>query len=293
MPITYGKDVIFLAWEGNDEHLYVASSTDGKSFNEKHELTNERSLKSTRPALAYGKGLLFLAWIDREEHVNIISSPDGLNWANKHTVAETSHRKAAPALAFVGDRLFLAWTGRDRKNHVNITSFNVADDGELAEYGKTTVDEESSEDAGPALTGTSDRVYLTWLGRDDHINVVESHDGRTFENKRTLHDTSPHTATPGVIFGDGYFYLAWIGHDDRLNLLTSNDAINWSNKVTLNEKSTGTGVAGLAYGNGTLFLDWSGTDHKHHINILSFDVSAASGVLPEGQKVVLEEEEEK
>jgi hypothetical protein len=26
-----------------------------------------------------------------------------------------------------------------------------------------------------------------------------------------------------------------------------------------------------------LFLDWSGTDHKHHINLMSFDVSAASG----------------
>src|SRR5260370_803148 len=119
MPIAYGKDVIYLAWEGNDESLYVASSTDGKSFNGKHELA------------------------------------------------------------------------------------------------KTTVDEESSEDAGPALTGTSDRLYLAWVGRDDHLNVVESHDGRTFENKRTLKDSSPHTATPSLIYGDGFFYLSWIGHDDK------------------------------------------------------------------------------
>lgn len=293
MPVTYGKDAIYLAWEGNDEHLYVATSTDGRFFNQKHELTNERSLRSTRPAVAYGKGLLFLAWIDREEHINILSSPDGLNWANKHTISDTSNRKCPPALAFADDRLYLAWTGRDHKNHVNITSFNVAADGELAEYGKTTVDEESSDEAGPALTSANDRVYLVWLGRDGHINVIESHDGRTFENKRTLRETSPHTATPGIIFGDGYFYLSWIGHDDRLNLLTSSDALNWSNKVTLEEKSTSTGVASLAYGNGTLFLDWSGTDHKHHINILTFDVSAASGVLPKGQKVILEEEAEK
>lgn len=293
MPITYGKDAIFLAWEGNDEHLYIANSTDGKTFNQKHELKNERSLKSTRPAVAYGKGRLFLAWIDHEEHVNIISSPDGLNWDNKLTLAETSHRRAAPSLTFVNDRLYLAWTGRDHKNHVNITSFNVAENGELAEYGKTTVGEESSEDAGQALTGTTERVYLVWVGHDNHLNVIESHDGRTFENKRTLHETTPNTATPGLVFADGFFYLSWIGHDDKLNLLTSTDAIEWSNKVTLNEKSTGTDVAGLAYGNGTLFLDWSGTDHKHHINILSFDVSAASGVLPEGQKVTLEEEEQK
>lgn len=293
MPITYGKDVVYLAWEGNDEHLYVASSTDGKTFNEKHALVNERSLKSTRPAAAYSNGRLFLAWIDHEERVNIISSPDGLNWANKYTIAETSHRKCPPALAFVGDRLYLAWTGRDRKNHVNITSFTVAADGELAEYGKTMIGEESSEEAGPALGSTNERLYLTWVGRDNHLNIIESHDGRTFENKRTLHDSSQNTATPGIIYGDGFFYLAWIGSDDKLNLLTSPDAHEWSNKVTLNEKSTATGVAGLAYGNGTLFLDWSGSDHKHHINILAFDVSAASGVLPEGQKVVLEEEEEK
>src|SRR5882762_4926524 len=147
MPIAYGKDVIYLAWEGNDEHLYVASSTDGKSFGEKHQLVHEESLKSTRPALAYGQGLLFLAWIDKDDLVNIISSPDGLNWANKFTISETSHRKAAPAITYANNRLYLAWTGRDRKNKVNVTSFNVAADGELAQYAKETIDEESSEDA--------------------------------------------------------------------------------------------------------------------------------------------------
>src|SRR5258708_35546596 len=98
MPIAYGKDVIYLAWEYNDEHLYIASSTDGKTFGEKHELAHERSLKSTRPSLAFGQGLLFLAWIDHNDQLNIISSPDALNWANEFTVSDTSHRNAHTAI---------------------------------------------------------------------------------------------------------------------------------------------------------------------------------------------------
>jgi hypothetical protein len=292
MPIAYGKDQLFLAWEGTDEHLFVASSTDGNLFTNKHQLA-EASLKSTRPAIAFGKGLVFLAWIDHEDHVNILSSPDGVYWSNKRTISETSHRKCPPALVYAQDRLYLAWTGRDRKGHLNITSFTVADDGELAEFAKVTMDEESTEDAGPALTTDGNLLYLVWQGTDDHLNVVESKNGKDFQNKRTLKEKSPHTATPGIAFGDGFFYFAWIGHDDHLNLLTSADGLDWSNKVTLQEKSTGTGVASLTYGNGTLFLEWTGTDHKHHVDVMSFYVEGANGVLPTGKKVVLEEEEQK
>lgn len=288
MPITYGKDALYLAWQGTDEHLYVASSVDGNVFANKHELA-EASLKSTRPAIIYGKDLIFLAWIDHEDYVNIISSPDGLYWSNKRTLSEQSQRKCPPAIAYLHDRLYLAWTGRDHKNHINITSFTVADDGELAEYAKVVLDEESTGESGPALTSVNDTLYLVWQGRDEHINIVESNNGKDFQNKRTLKEKSPHTATPGVTFGDGYFYLAWIGHDDRLNLQSSSNGLDWSNKVTLEEKSTSTGVSSLAYGNGTLFLDWSGTDHKHHINVLTMKIENPDGSIPEGQKTTLED----
>src|SRR5258708_236301 len=159
MPIAYGKDTLYLAWQGTDEHLYLASSADGNTFGNKHAL-GETSLKSTRPSITFAKGLVFLAWIDHEDHINILSSPDGIYWSNKHTIAEKSHRKAPPALAYLGDRLYISWTGRDHKNHISITSFSVSDEGELAEFSKVTLDEESSEDAGPALTSDGKKLYL-------------------------------------------------------------------------------------------------------------------------------------
>lgn len=292
MPITYGKDQIHLAWQGTNEHLYVMSSADGSSFNNKHELA-EQSLKSTRPAIAYGNGLVFLSWIDHEDHVNIISSPDGLYWSNKRTLSETSERKCPPALAFAHNRLYLAWTSRGHKNHISITSFTVADDGELAEFGKIVLDEESTDEAGPALTAQNDNLFLAWLGRDGHINVVKSENGKTFLNKCTLKESSHHTSTPGITCGNGYLYLSWIGKDDRINMLTSTDGITWSNKVSLEQKSTSTGVTGVAFGNGTLFLDWSGIDHKHHINVMTFKIDNTDGSIPQGQLVTLEDEAQK
>lgn len=292
MPITYGNNTLYLAWQGPDEHLYVASSSDGKAFVNKHALA-EVSLKSTRPAIAYGKNLVFLAWIDHKDEINILTSPDGLYWSNKRTIAEKAHRKAPPAMAYLNDRLYLAWAGTDHKDHLNITSFTVADDGELAEFAKITLDEESANDAGPALATDGKLLYLVWQGSDDHINVVDTENGKNFQNKRTLKEKSPHTATPGIVAGDGYLYLSWIGHDDHLNLLSSTDGMTWENKITLKDKSDSIGVSSLAYGNGTLFLDWTARERKHHIDVESFAVADTHGVITEGVKVVLEEEEEK
>jgi hypothetical protein len=292
MPIAYGNNELLLAWEGRDEYLYVAQSKDGASFAGKHQL-KAATLKSTRPGIAYGKGLIFLAWIDQDDRVNVIASPDGTYWGEKNQIADQTHRKCPPALAYFNDRLYLAWTERTHGNHISVTSFNVSDNGDLAHYGKATLDEESTNESGPALTVANDRLYLAWQSHNDRINVISSPDGKTFEGKVTLHEHSPHTATPGITFGNGFFYVAWIGTDDRLNLLSSSDGVTWSNKVTVHEKSTVTGVAGLAFGNGTLFLDWSGHEHQHHLNVMEFKIESSDGSLPAGHKTTLEDEAEK
>ncbi|GHO77882.1 hypothetical protein KSD_56530 [Ktedonobacter sp. SOSP1-85] len=293
MPLAYGNEKLYLAWEGTDEYLRVLSSKDGSDFENEHKL-HERSLKSTRPAIAFGKGLIFVAWIDHDEYVNVISSPDGLNWGDKVRMGETAHRRCVPALTFGEDKLFLAWAGRDHKSHINVTSFNVADDGELAPFDKVTLDEEATGESGPALTAGNGKIYLAWQGRDGHINILSSTNGKSFQDKRTLKEESPHTATPGLAFGNGYLYLSWIGHDDRLNILSSTDGENWGQKVTLNEKSTSTGVSGLTYGNNTLFVDWSGHEHEHHLHVMSFQLTDTNGTIPtEGKKVTLEAEAEK
>jgi hypothetical protein len=292
MPIAYGNNQLFLAWQGSDEFLNIIESKDGLTFTGKHRL-EERSIKSTRPALAFGNGLLFLAWIDHEDRVNIISSQNGKYWAEKVTLSETAHRKASPALAFFNNSLYLAWTGINNKHHINITSFNVSPNGDLAEFAKIILDEESSEEAGPALAATNDQLYLAWQDRRDHINIMASGDGKTFQNRHTLPERSPATATPGIAFADGTLYVSWIGTNDKLNVIASTDGNTWASKHTINEKSTGTGVASIAYGNGTLFLDWSAHEHKHHINVLSFKLESNDGTLPAGTKTVLEEEEEK
>lgn len=286
MPVAFGNDRLFLAWQDPQEELYVVSSDDGEVFTNRHGL-GEKSENSTRPAITYGNGKVYLAWIDPENRVNIISSPDGVYWSNKRTITETSKRKAPPAIAFLGDRLYLAWTGRDRDNHINITSFSVADDGELAEFGKLVLDEESSDDAGPALVATNEMLYLVWQGTDGHVNVIRSRNGKDFQNKETLREKIDHSTTPGIAYGDGVFYLAWVGKDEHLNLLTSSDGTNWGNKVTLPEKSSSTGTLGATYGNKTLFLDWSGSDSKRHLNVLSFKIENADGTVPEGKLTTL------
>lgn len=293
MPIAYGNDQLFLAWQGTDEFLNIIESKDGQNFTGKHRL-EERSAPSTRPAVAYGNGLLFLAWIDHQDHVNLISSQNGKYWAEKVTLSETAHRKASPALAFFNNTLFLAWTGLDKKHHINVTAFSVSPTGDLAEFAKIVLDVEGSEEAGPALAATSDKLYLAWQDKHEHINVFSSSDGKTFQNKRTLPERSPETATPGIVYGNNTLYISWIGTNDKLNIITSTDGATWAGKHTIHEKSTGTGVAGIAYGNGTLFLDWSSRDHQHHIDVIGYKVDGITdGSLPEGVKAVLEESVEK
>jgi hypothetical protein len=62
-------DRFFLAWRDQDEHVALASSTDGEDFGEPVVL--DTTTTKTAPALAYGNGTLLLAWVDGNNQLHL------------------------------------------------------------------------------------------------------------------------------------------------------------------------------------------------------------------------------
>ncbi len=205
---AFGK--LYVAWQSQDNRLNIAFSTDGKTLSGSVKLA-ETAASNANPGLAFGNGRLFLAWTGTDNRINLMSSVDGLVWRNKLTLTEKSGDDGAPALAFGNGVLYLAWTGTDSANSLNVLQFTPDQvSGALAIGNKVVLSEYSSDDAGPGLAFGNGKLFLSWIGTDDKVNVMSSVDGQTFSNKRTFEE-SKDNAGPALAFDAGMLCVAWVG----------------------------------------------------------------------------------
>jgi hypothetical protein len=122
---------------------------------------------------------------------------------------------------------------------------------------------------------------IAWTGAgNDRLNVMQSRDGASWEDKVTLNDTSP--SPPAIAKVGAELFLAWRGGDNRLNVRRSGDGRNWAPKVTLSD-TTDSGPAVGAAGP-TLLLAWRGRGNNR-LNVMA---GAPGGLLP-GVKVTLDD----
>lgn len=201
---------LYVAWQSEDNKLNVASSMDGKTLPGPVKLA-ETAASNANPALTFGNGRLFLAWTGTDNRINLMSSVDGVAWQNKLTLNEKSGDDGSPALAFGNGVLYLAWTGTDSKSSLNVLPLTPNPvSGALGIGNKVTLSEYSSDDAGPALAFGNGKLFLSWTGSDDKLNVMSSVDGQTFSNKRTFEE-SKDNAGPALTFDAGILCVAWVG----------------------------------------------------------------------------------
>jgi len=212
---------VFIVWQDEDNHLHLLSSSSPpeQKFSGKLDLGETLAGNST-PGLAFGHGRLYLAWIDGNNDIYIKSSADGINWGNRIFLHERSPDGGTAALAFGHGRLYLAWTGTDDGNHVNVKSFFPRGDILQVAF-KVTLNERSSNDAGPALAignpPGGPRLFLAWTDDNQRMNVMYSDDPNagmdTWQHKTTL-GASSDNAGPALTFisdqAEGLLCVAWI-----------------------------------------------------------------------------------
>ena len=236
---------LYLAWQGTDNRLNVVSSSDGQIFQNK-VILNERSPNDATPGLAFGNGFLYLAWIGKDHRLNLLASRDGVNWLpnTKLTLNETSGDNNTAALSFANSRLYLAWVGRDRRHRLNVIPFLPSANGTLRPEAKVTLNDTSTDNAGPALAtipaspipipisigvgagneesnnqdggdaavATVDLLLLSWIGRDSHnsVNIMSSSDGQTFNGKVFFERSNDHTG-PALAAQAELVCVGWVG----------------------------------------------------------------------------------
>jgi hypothetical protein len=82
-------------------------------------------------------------------------------------------------------------------------------------FGPTVTIGETS-DAAPSIASLHDRLYIAWRGTTTNLNVMHSHDAKTFTGKYESSQTTPRA--PELCMHADRLYITWSGTDNHLNI---------------------------------------------------------------------------
>jgi hypothetical protein len=160
---------LYLAYQGNDDRLYVVAGADNSSA---VALGVGAETASSGPGLTAYAGRLYLAWAgtDGLGLLNVMSSADGVNWDNKWTFPNETSGFAPAVIGADSGLLYLAWVGTNSARSLNLGAVELSSlvranpDGHL--IGKLTY---PSGSVGPPALAPTTRGYdliMAWAGPD-------------------------------------------------------------------------------------------------------------------------------
>jgi predicted Ser/Thr protein kinase len=203
-------DRFFLAWRDQDEHVALASSTDGEDFGEPVVL--DTTTTKAAPALAYGNGTLLLAWVDGNNQLHLwpAADADALQFVPEQELPPTMERSpAAPNLLFAEKNWYLTWAGTDRQ--VNIQTYT----GDLRPLDKDTLSPAypPSTECRPAIA-VLDVFIVAWTRPDGLVGLLLAKSSEpNFVNQLALEVRSG-TGVNMTTF-QGHVLLTWAGDDQQ------------------------------------------------------------------------------
>jgi hypothetical protein len=257
--------------------------------------TNDHGLGETSahgPALAAFNNRLYIAWTgtDKDSLLNVKSAQDGENFGGKVPPLPYYHSFYGPALAVFNNRLYLAWT--DEKKSLNLVW--STDGVNFPPANKINLGQPSI--AGPALMSTprgwpsasaKQRLFITWTGPDQGMNIASSDDGVHFDLSSARIPRARATSNDRPVLFPTMFarstpdpssypvmYLYFTGTDARLNQIFTLSTTPTGADFDPGPTALGgigtvddTSIAGPAIYNG--YVAWTGTDDAHHLNVKS------------------------
>lgn len=213
LSVFNGKYIV--AWTDTGQgNLNVMESGDGITWTNKITLTE---MSESAPGITLAthkdgnnvKHFLYLVWRSKgNNQLNIMRSVDGTTWTDKRTLSETT--TSAFSVAGFGNSgdILLAWRGA-RNNTLNIMRVSES----LSFSGKTTLRETTNE--RPHLLIHFGRAYLAWRGMDRVLNVIQSEDGKEWDQKVTLEEKC--IAGPALSSLGNHVIWSWTSTDKHLN----------------------------------------------------------------------------
>lgn len=178
--------------------LNIVHSTDkGATFRGK--VTFERTRE--QPALAASESRLFLAWTGTDGQLNVFVSPD----RTKTTLGRTG--PCGPALSYHAG-LYIGWKGEGNDHPNCMSSVNGVN------FGSWSMSQGNGpSQATPGIAMGPARIYMAWVGHDNHIRLINLVPGNPITEKPIAMHRLPfrtgHQQTPALAFGDSTLFLAW------------------------------------------------------------------------------------
>jgi hypothetical protein len=160
---------LYLAYQGNDDRLYVVAGADNPGA-VAHGVGAETA--SSGPGLTAYADRLYLAWAgtDGLGLLNVMSSADGVNWDNKWTFSHDTSGFAPAVIGADSGLLYLAWVGTNPARSLNLAAVQLSSlvranpDGQF--FRKLTY---PSGSIGPPALAPTNRGYdliMAWADTD-------------------------------------------------------------------------------------------------------------------------------
>ena len=208
--------------------------------------------------------------------MRIVNAIAGLD--SNQTLGYTSNE--GPALGSVRGALYLAHAGQDGRLYLDFNSATKPN------WGPGAIDTNQLTDDIPTMASVDNRLFVSWTGNDDHLNVAEINttDDGSFTSlaaPEVLGYTSD--VGPRIAALNGALYLAHAGQDGKLYLdFRSAGNPNSARKNTWGPGAFDTGQftsdsPSLFALDNQLFVAWTGTDD--HLNVAIINTAADGSIL--------------
>jgi hypothetical protein len=168
--ITF-NGLLYMAWIDGTQHIHLASSSNGETFNNQITLTDTSGYA---PRLAVYNGHLYVVWHGTDGFPGHIwlgyYNPGDPTHLSNHTGLSATCG-GSPALGVYNNQLWLAWTGTDSAGHLNSEE---SSDG-INYSNKVTYTDTSQPNYGPSeatfTAGGVNSIYMAWVGTDSLMSL--------------------------------------------------------------------------------------------------------------------------
>jgi hypothetical protein len=152
--------VLYLAYTGLSNKLYVCSSSDGVSFTRPVQITGISS--NAGPALAMAGGMLYLAYTSTNNSIALYSLSNGTTFASASTLPSgyvSASATISPALSVANGNLYLAFAGSNGLEYGSAT-FNGTTLGSFAATPTTVTS--GTITGSLSMVALFGNLYATW-----------------------------------------------------------------------------------------------------------------------------------
>ncbi|MCO1576029.1 tetratricopeptide repeat protein [Crossiella sp. SN42] len=263
----------FLAWQGKQNEVLIASSADGKQWSPPATVSGTHTASDAPAIVAFQDKLLAFwrsgpfSWADgnNDRTIAMSASTDGKTWSAPARLVPVTVGSQGISVAVQNNKVQVMFrgTGTDGTKYVTYSH-----DGKNWKRPQPTVNNGGTSTA-PGLTALGDKLVQLWRGydADPAMWFATSANGVRWSDQRALAGSAADGA-PSLAVHNGKAFAVWRNAaNDGLSVSDTADGGGWAAPRALHAAAHAVGVPSLGVAGGKLAAIWRDAADNHRVNV--------------------------